>query len=145
MISSHKRNIVNVMRSVSRLSRRVSGGDVNSLPFPFSEVPLLHKVRTASAFCLYGIGKNCWSSLEIQAALFTQPKQSVNQRRLSQKKLRRPASIAASKGVCAPQSSACRGLKEFMQCASSRKQRRDKIWIAREMTGASPTFAQNFV
>jgi hypothetical protein len=57
MISSHKRNIVNVMRSVSRLSRRVSGGDVNSLPFPFSEVPLLHKVRTASAFCLYGIGK----------------------------------------------------------------------------------------
>jgi hypothetical protein len=23
--------------------------------------------------------------------------------------------------------------------------RRDKIWIAREMTGASPTFAQNFV
>ena len=30
MISSHKRNIVNVMRSVSRLSRRVSGGGVNS-------------------------------------------------------------------------------------------------------------------
>ena len=48
MISSHKRNIVNVMRSVSRLSRRVSGGDVNSLPFPFSEVPLLHK-KTAEA------------------------------------------------------------------------------------------------
>jgi hypothetical protein len=57
MISSHKRNIVNVMRSVSRLSRRVSGGGVNSLPSGFSEVPLLHKVRTASAFCLYGIGK----------------------------------------------------------------------------------------
>jgi hypothetical protein len=87
MISSHKRNIVNVMRSVSRLSRRVSGGGVNS--------------------------KHC----------NTQLKQGVNQRRFSQKKLGGPASIAARKGVCARQSSAWRSLEEFMQCASSRKQR----------------------
>ena len=86
MISSHKRNIVNVMRSVSRLSRRVSGGGVNSK-------------------------RHC----------NTQLKQGVNQRRLSQKKLGRLASIAARKGVCAPQTSAWRSLEEFMQCASSRK------------------------
>ncbi len=54
MISSHKRNIVNVMRSVSRLSRWVSGGGVNS---------------------------------QLQRHCNTQPKQGVNQKRLSQKKL----------------------------------------------------------
>jgi len=69
------------------------------------------------------LAKTAEAVLKIQAALFTQLKQGVNQRRLSQKKLGEPAPIASWKGVCAPQSSAWRSLEEFMQCASSREQR----------------------
>jgi len=107
--------------------------------------------------------------LEIQAALFTQPKQSVNQRRLSQKKpggtdtnrckqgrVRSPEfSLPLSGGIHAvrqqPQTAAMLISPRLWQRRALRWQtqwlfrRRDKIWIAREMTGGSPTFAQNFV
>jgi hypothetical protein len=143
---------------------------VNSLPSLFSAVPLLHKVRTASAFCLNGIGKKLlkqfWKS---KRHCNTQPKQGVNQRRLSQKKPGGTGVNRCTQGrVCSPefslaQSGGIHAVRQQPQTAamlisprlSQRRalrwqtqrlfRRRDKIWIAREMTGASPTFAQNFV
>ena len=143
---------------------------MNSLPSRFSEVPLLHKVRTASAFCLNGIGKKLvkqfWKS---KRHCNTQPKRGVNQRRLSQKKLGYRDTNRCKRGrVCSPefslaQSGGIHAVRQQPQTAAmlisprlwQRRalrwqtqrlfRRRDKIWIAREMTGASPTFAQNFV
>jgi hypothetical protein len=143
---------------------------VNSLPSRFSEVPLLHKVRTAPAFCLNGIGKKMlkqfWKS---ERHYNTQPKQGVNQRRLSQKKLRYRDTNRGKQGrvrspeFSLPQSGGIHAVRQQPQTAAmlisprlwQRRalrwqtqrlfRRRDKIWIAREMTGASPTFAQNFV
>jgi hypothetical protein len=114
------------------------------------------------------LAKTAEAVLKIQAALFTQPKQGVNQRRLCKKsyatainrctqgRVRSPElSLAQSGGVHAvrqqPQTAAMLISPRLWQRRALRWQTqrlfrgRDKIWIAREMTGASPTFAQNFV
>jgi len=94
----------------------------------------------------------------------TQPKQGVNQRRLSQTGVNRCTqgcvrspefSLAQSGGIHAvrqqPQTAAMLISPRLWQRRALRWQiqrlfrRRDRIWIAREMTGASPTFALNFV
>jgi hypothetical protein len=141
---------------------------VNSLPSRFSEVPLLHKVRTALAFCLYGIGKNLLKQFWNSKRHCSPAKTGRYSEEAFAEKARRPASIAARKGVCSPefslaQSGGIHAVRQPPQTAAmlisprlwqrralrSQTRRlfhwRDKIWIAREMTGASPTFAQNFV
>jgi hypothetical protein len=87
MISSHKRNIVNVMRSVSRLSRRVSGGGVIHYHLASPRCRYCTKYEPLQRFVWMALAKTAEAVLKIQAALFTQPKQGVNQRRLSRKKL----------------------------------------------------------